>query len=551
MNEKTSKFSKAAIAFMIVAAVLTALSIAAAIVFQYSIDGKEMWNNLFTQLKCMGEAFVFPFKKDATSTLWAGTFEHAGIQCLAVTISVYAACALTLAAVIAGIIVSVKKKKGVFNAFIVVMVLALFMTVFTLANGAQDYSIIKVAAKGASVKPLILSFAILALVLPVLAFAFTIVAYFTALAGKKETVEEVAAEVTEVGEPVLAEEAVDPECVQESEEIGTFETTTDDFIPVVEPEPEQEVTEQPAELAEEPAAEPVAEPAPEEEKKVEVNVNTNATAPAGVDTNSLATMLREVVRDIVRDELARNTVNQPAAQNAAPVGSTQQITGATFGGPLVVQYFNGGINGVTPAQPVVAPAPAPVAEPAPAPAPAPVEEPAPAPAPVAEPAPAPVAVVAPVVEEPKKEEKVYERLTFGERLLQSEKDVQNLYNELKNEILSYGVKSRVSAVGDTFRLHKKMYVRITVAGKSLKLYFALDPKDYENSTIPVQDASGKALYEEIPLVFKVKSDLSVRRAKELIQATMEKDSLEQGEVGKVNWIKELKAEMAAGNKDND
>ena len=110
------------------------------------------------------------------------------------------------------------------------------------------------------------------------------------------------------------------------------------------------------------------------------------------------------------------------------------------------------------------------------------------------------------------------------------------------------MKSRISAVGDTFRLHKKMYVRITVAGKSLKLYFALDPKDYEGSTIPVQDASNKEMYAEIPLVFKVKSGLSVRRCKDLIQAVMEKDNLEQGEVGKVNWIKELKAEMASDKK---
>ena len=110
------------------------------------------------------------------------------------------------------------------------------------------------------------------------------------------------------------------------------------------------------------------------------------------------------------------------------------------------------------------------------------------------------------------------------------------------------MKSRISAVGDTFRLHKKMYVRITVAGKSLKLYFALDPKDYEGSTIPVQDASNKEMYAEIPLVFKVKSGLSVRRCKELIQDVMDKDGLEQGEVGKVNWIKELKAEMASDKK---
>ena len=67
------------------------------------------------------------------------------------------------------------------------------------------------------------------------------------------------------------------------------------------------------------------------------------------------------------------------------------------------------------------------------------------------------------------------------------------------------------------------------------------PKDYKDSTIPVQDAGNKNIYKDIPLIFKVKSALSMRRAKELIQDAMEKDSLEQGEVGKVNWAKDLKA----------
>ena len=78
------------------------------------------------------------------------------------------------------------------------------------------------------------------------------------------------------------------------------------------------------------------------------------------------------------------------------------------------------------------------------------------------------------------------------------------------------MKSRVSNTGDTFRLHKVTFVKITVAGKALKLYFALNPKDYANTTLPVQDAGDKGTYKDIPLVFKVKSDLSVRRAKQLI-----------------------------------
>lgn len=132
------------------------------------------------------------------------------------------------------------------------------------------------------------------------------------------------------------------------------------------------------------------------------------------------------------------------------------------------------------------------------------------------------------------------RIPFQTRMIDAEKDMKTNYNILKNEILSYGVKSRVSNSGDTFRLHTKTYVKLTIAGKSLKLYFALNPKDYENSKMPILDAGAKNIYKEIPLVFKVKSELSLRRARQLIADVMEKDALEQGKVDETDWIKPLK-----------
>ena len=275
----------------------------------------------------------------------------------------------------------------------------------------------------------------------------------------------------------------------------------------------------PAEAVEEPA-EPEAqaveeEPATQEELPVFIPEPEDETIdPQNMSTTALAAIIKDVVREIVRDELERN--NLLGKEQAQP--ANQSVVGATFGGPLVVQYFNGGIQSA-------APAPAPQPEPTPV-----VEEPAPAPAP------------APVEQQPKAP---IVRIPFEERLLESDKELQEIYSELKNEILSYGVKSRVSSSGDTFRLHRKTYIKLTVAGKSLKLYFALNPDDYRDSPIPVQDASEKSIYAEIPLVFKVKSALSVRRCKQLIQDVMERDGLEQGEVGQVNWIKELKAEMKA------
>ena len=327
---------------------------------------------------------------------------------------------------------------------------------------------------------------------------------------------------------------------------------------------EEVVAEELPEPVEEPAlAEEPLEAVPEEMPVFMPEPEDETVDPQNLSTSALAAIIKDVVREIVRDELERNNLLGKENGGASPVSDShtdnRSVVGATFGGPLIVQYFNGGIQSAVPA-----PAPAPVEEKKeePAPAPAPVEEkkeePAPAPAPVEEkkeepvveePAPV-VEEPAPVVEEPapvveKLPKAPIVRIPFEERLLSSDKDIQDLYSELKNEILSYGVKSRVSSSGDTFRLHRKTYIKLTVAGKSLKLYFALNPDDYRDSPIPVQDASEKGIYAEIPLVFKVKSPLSVRRCKQLIQDTMERDGLEQGEIGSVNWIKELKAEMKA------
>ena len=279
--------------------------------------------------------------------------------------------------------------------------------------------------------------------------------------------------------------------------------------------------------------------------------------------------LVRMIKDVIRDEL--RAVPQPT-------NNTNTVTGATFSAPLVVQYFNG--NNQVPETPKVEkqpdqepeqkPAPVvleevvepelipdevePVPEPEPEPEPEPVKEepapqpePEPEPEPVPEPEPQPEPVPEPVPEPEPEKQKII-RIPFEERITSAEKDMKNNYNELKNDIMAYGVKSRVSNSGDTFRLHRKTYVKLTIAGKSLKLYFALNPDDYKDSTLPIQDASEKNIYAEIPLVFKVKSGLSMRRAKQLIADVMAQDGLVQGEVGKVNWVKEIAAAMKEGKK---
>lgn len=132
------------------------------------------------------------------------------------------------------------------------------------------------------------------------------------------------------------------------------------------------------------------------------------------------------------------------------------------------------------------------------------------------------------------------RVPFAERLLTADEDLKDNYNELKAVALSYGLKSRISNSGDTFRLHTKTYLKIAVAGKGLKLYLALDPNDYRNTPIPVKDVGAKNVYKDIPLCFKVKSGLSLKRAKQLIDDVAKKDNLEQKEVTPYDYVAQLR-----------
>ena len=142
-------------------------------------------------------------------------------------------------------------------------------------------------------------------------------------------------------------------------------------------------------------------------------------------------------------------------------------------------------------------------------------------------------VVQPVEETPvvKQEVKVEEekleiqRVSFETKLKKANKDLKNKYQLIKNELLSYGVKSRVSFNGDTYRLHRVQYAFITLRGKSLKLYLKLDPKKYKDSPMPIKDESSKKKYESVPAVIKIKSDLSAKRAIALIADTMKEANI--------------------------
>ena len=136
------------------------------------------------------------------------------------------------------------------------------------------------------------------------------------------------------------------------------------------------------------------------------------------------------------------------------------------------------------------------------------------------------------------------RLNFLERIAEGDQLLKDNYNAIKGLLMSYGLKNRLSNTGDTFRLHKKTYAKITCSGESLKLYLALNPKDFQSTALPVQDVSNKDAYKDIPLAFKVRSELSLRRANELIATCMRQDNLEVNpDFEKLDYTKEIITEL--------
>ena len=391
---------------------------------------------------------------------------------------------------VVGILLIVKRKRLVLIPGIVASLLVVFVFIMVATGTPKYWYIINQRAPFDNDKSLMgPTFGLLAFAVLYGLSAYVLYFYSVFIAVKNPAIEEVEVKPEEtIEQPVefvqeetpKAEEAPVKETVKPVEPIANEKPLVNDDEPV---------------LFEEVDADEEVEQKPQESKE------------------DLKTVLAELVRDIVRDEIARNNAYNSKPNNQNPNG---------FGGPLIVQYFN-----TMPAE-------------APQPAPQPVkQEVKEQPQPEAKKEAIKQEVKAPAPQQ-SEEKKPIIRIPFTERMLAADKEMQDNYNELKNEILSYGVNSRVSNSGDTFRLHRKTYIKITIAGLSLKLYFALNPDDYKDSTLPIQNAGHKGIYEEIPLVFKVKSGLSMRRCKQLIQDVFEKNGFEQGEIGNINWVEDLK-----------
>lgn len=257
-----------------------------------------------------------------------------------------------------------------------------------------------------------------------------------------------------------------------------------------------------------PAQEPVvaAEPAPIKMEPIKVVVETTPIAPIVQTDSGMITLLSEVVGkcDAIIDLLA-NSVKEvvikevPApAEEPAPVEEPAEEVAAT--------------EFVEPAQEVDNTIVL-IATEAPAEEPAPVEEPA-----------QEVVPVEPAVEEAPKAPAVRSRC-FAEKMRDASEILQDRYDELKNYALRFRkLKSRISRKFDSINQGRFQFVKLGLAGKTLKLYLNMDI----NTTDPkfhCKDMSDKKTYVTVPTMLRIKSGRAVKYAKILIDQCAEQHGM--------------------------
>ena len=129
---------------------------------------------------------------------------------------------------------------------------------------------------------------------------------------------------------------------------------------------------------------------------------------------------------------------------------------------------------------------------------------------------------------------------FDEKLVKADSAVKANYCDVVNYALSYKkVKARKSALSEKFYSGSNLLFMLKINGKSLRAYYALRIADYEDTTMPVTDESDKKSYEKTPVMLKISSPLSLKRAKMLIDDVMTRFACEKGKEKTVITVDEL------------
>ena len=129
--------------------------------------------------------------------------------------------------------------------------------------------------------------------------------------------------------------------------------------------------------------------------------------------------------------------------------------------------------------------------------------------------------------------------SFTANLIQADDTVKDFYGQLKNHIMSFkGVKTKISWKFDSYNKGRDQLFKMKLRGKTILLYCALDPEEFEKSKYH-HEAIDNKLFADVPMLLKIKSGLALRKAKEVINIVMAKYGIEPNpKATAIDYVKE-------------
>ena len=126
--------------------------------------------------------------------------------------------------------------------------------------------------------------------------------------------------------------------------------------------------------------------------------------------------------------------------------------------------------------------------------------------------------------------------SFTAKLIQTDDNIKNYYQELKNYILSYkGTVSRMSWGNDSINKGRNNLLKFSFKRKNLYLYLALNADEYADSKYRLTKVETKK-YQSVPSLYAVRNDRNLQYAKELIDIICQKLELEKGDLKADNYV---------------
>ena len=127
---------------------------------------------------------------------------------------------------------------------------------------------------------------------------------------------------------------------------------------------------------------------------------------------------------------------------------------------------------------------------------------------------------------------------FVKKLYDANDSLKDVYNRLKHSFIEYGLRSTIGRSGESFRLNKTLYAKITITGDFIKAYYALNPEEFVTPTTPFT-ISNVAGYQEIPVLYKFNSKDGFNKAQTLVDAMCGRASLIKEDVEFINYAEEI------------